>query len=201
MPLIATTVAFTVAEQLREGVEAVADWIYVDNSNVFIEGQRVSAVQAGMALDIWDALNNKILDHDYRMSFGKLYTFVAGTDPEETARAMLFGSRPPVNDAIWDLAKKAGFEVVTHDRNAANKEKKIDTGIVAALTRDAYRNAGEGDVFTIVSGDSDYVPAVEQLIADGFQVDVVFWEHAARELREACSNFISLNQHLAALRP
>lgn len=179
----------------------MADWIYVDNSNVFIEGKRVSAVRQGMALDIWEAMDNRILDHSYRMSFGKLYTFVAGTDPKETARAMLFGSRPPENDAIWDLAKKAGFEVITHDRNASNKEKKIDTGIVAELTRDAYRNAKKGDVFTIVSGDIDYVPAIENLIKDGFQVDVVFWDHAGRELREACSNFVSLNPHLDTLRP
>lgn len=81
------------------------------------------------------------------------------------------------------------------------EEKKIDTGIVAALTRDAYKSAQPGDVFTIVSGDSDYVPAVENLVSDGFQVDVVFWDHASRELKAACSNFISLNQHLDALRP
>jgi hypothetical protein len=35
------------------------------------------------------------------------------------------------------MAKRAGFEVITQDRNIANKEKKIDTGIVAAMTRDA----------------------------------------------------------------
>lgn len=179
----------------------MADWIYVDNSNVFIEGQRVSAVQQGMALDIYDAMTNRIIDTSYRISFGKLYQFIAGTDRMETARAMLFGSRPPQNDAIWDVAKRAGFEVITHDRNAANKEKKIDTGIVTEMTRDAYRNSAKGDVFTIVSGDSDYVPTVETLINDGFQVDVVFWDHAARELREACSNFISLNPHLNTLTP
>lgn len=179
----------------------MADWIYVDNSNVFIEGQRVSAVLSGMALDIHDALDNKVLDFNYRMSFGKLYKFVAGDDPAETARAMLFGSRPPKDDAIWDLAKRAGFEVVTHDRNAANREKKIDTGIVAALTRDAYKNAKQKDVFTIVSGDGDYVPAVENLRNDGFQVDVVFWDHASRELKSICSNFISLNPHIQSLRP
>ncbi|MFN4134958.1 MAG: NYN domain-containing protein [Novosphingobium sp.] len=179
----------------------MSDWIYVDNSNVFIEGQRVSAVVQGMALDIWDAFDNRILDFNYRMSFGKLYAFVAGTDRTETARAMLFGSRPPANDAIWDMAKRAGFEVITHDRNVANKEKKIDTGIVAEMMRDAYRNAKKGDVFTLVSGDNDYVPAVQNLINDGFQVDLVFWDHAGRELREACTNFISLNQHLDALRP
>ena len=179
----------------------MADWIYVDNSNVFIEGKRVSAVKNGSAMDIWEAMQNNILDNDYRVSFGKLYNFVAGARPNDTARAMLFGSRPPQNDAIWDIAKDAGFEVVVEDRNAANKEKKIDTGIVAALSRDAYRNSNDGDVFTLVSGDSDYVPAINLLIDDGIQVDVVFWEHAARELKDACSNFISLNDHLESLRP
>jgi hypothetical protein len=69
----------------------MADWIYVDNSNVFIEGQRVSAVAQGMALTIQDAFRNRVLDFGYRMSFGKLYKFVAGDNPAETARAMLFG--------------------------------------------------------------------------------------------------------------
>jgi uncharacterized LabA/DUF88 family protein len=178
----------------------MADWIYVDNSNVFIEGKRVSAVRQGLAMDIWDAFDHRIVDNDYRMSFGKLYQFVAGNNKAETARAMLFGSRPPQNDVIWEIAKKAGFEVVTHDRNVANKEKKIDTGLVAAMTRDAYKSASPGDIFTIVSGDNDYVPAVEQLREDGFQVDVVFWGHAGRELRETATNFISLDAHLDALR-
>ena len=102
------------------------DWIYVDNSNVFIEGQRVSAVKKGMSLDIYDAMENRSLDFSYKMSFGKLYEFVAGSDRNLVARAMLFGSRPPPNDGIWAMAAKAGFEVVVHDRNAANKEKKID---------------------------------------------------------------------------
>lgn len=176
------------------------DWIYVDNSNVFIEGQRVSAVSKGMALNVWDAHTNRVIDTTYRMSFGKLYQFVAGNNKAQTARAVLFGSRPPENDAIWNIAENAGFEVITEDRNASNKEKKIDTGIVAAMMRDAYKNASSDDVFTIVSGDGDYVPAVTQLIADGFRVDVVFWEHVSGELRHACSNFVSLNPMLDTLR-
>ena len=179
----------------------MADWIYVDNSNVFIEGQRVSAVRKGMATDIYQAMENNIIDRSYRISFGKLYQFIAGTDREETARAMLFGSRPPDNDIIWNMAKKAGFEVVVYDRNIKNKEKKIDTGIVAQMMKDAYKNAKLGDIFTLVSGDADYVPAIEELIGDGFQVDVVFWSHAAREIRDVCSNFIPLDDHLDMLMP
>jgi uncharacterized LabA/DUF88 family protein len=178
----------------------MSDWIYVDNSNVFIEGKRVSAVRNGLVPTIWDSVQHGVLDNTYRMSFGKLYQFVAGNNKATTARAMLFGSRPPQNDVIWQIAEQAGFEVIVQDRNAANKEKKIDTGIVAAMTRDAYKNANSGDIFTIVSGDNDYVPAVDQLIKDGFQVDVVFWGHAGRELREVATNFISLDPHLDALR-
>ncbi len=179
----------------------MADWIYVDNSNVFIEGKRVSAVQLGLASDIYEAMNYHILDNEYRMSFGKLYEFVAGNDPAECARALLFGSRPPENDAIWNIARRAGFEVHVEDRNFNNKEKKIDTGLVAALVKDAYRNSKEGDVFTIVSGDSDYVPAILELREDGFRVDVVFWDHVAPELKSVASNFYSLNPHLDNLRP
>ena len=74
--------------------------IYVDNSNVFIEAQRVSAVSKHMALNIYDAMNNRILDTTYRMDFGDLHYFLAGNDPTKIKRAMLFGSRPPKNDRL-----------------------------------------------------------------------------------------------------
>jgi hypothetical protein len=102
----------------------MADYIYVDNSNVYIEGKRVSAVAKGLAMNIYDAMNNRILDYEYTVSFGRLHEFVAGEDASKIARAVLFGSRPPPNDSIWKYAKQAGFELVLEDRNIANKEKK-----------------------------------------------------------------------------
>lgn len=175
----------------------MAEFVYVDNSNVFIEGQRVSAVSKGMAMNIYDAINNGVLDFSYRLDFGKLHEFAAGSDSSKIARAMLFGSRPPKNDTLWSLAKKAGFEVVVEDRNVKNKEKRIDTGIVAAMTRDAYTQADKDkDVITLVAGDGDYVPAVKQLKEDGYTVEVVFWSHAANDLKKACSKFISLDKYL-----
>ncbi|EQD40774.1 protein containing DUF88, partial [mine drainage metagenome] len=109
-------------------------------------------------------------------------------------RCMLFGSRPPPNDSLWQIARKAGFEVIVEDRNVANKEKKIDTGIVAAMTRDAYTITDKtADTITLVAGDADFVPSVRPLVEDGFNVEVVFWEHASKELKECCSKFTSLN--------
>jgi uncharacterized LabA/DUF88 family protein len=179
----------------------VADYVYVDNSNLYIEGRRVSAVQQGLAGDIYEAMNEGILDHGYTISFGKLHEFLCGTDKRTIRRAALFGSRPPPNDGIWAYAKRAGFELHLEDRNVKNKEKKIDTGIATLLTKDAYKQGiAAEDVFVLVAGDSDYVPTVHELKKDGYFVEVVFWDHASRELREAASRFVGLNKHLEHLR-
>ncbi|MGQ4810437.1 hypothetical protein NKDENANG_03903 [Candidatus Entotheonellaceae bacterium PAL068K] len=51
----------------------MAEFLYVDNSNVFIEGQRVSAVDKGQAKNMKHAIDEKILDRNYRLDFGKLH--------------------------------------------------------------------------------------------------------------------------------
>jgi len=182
------------------------DYVYVDNSNLYIEGRRVSAVAQGIAPNIIQAMRDGIFDHGYTISFGKLHEFLFGADKKQVKRAALFGSRPPPNDGIWQYAERAGFELHLEDRNYANKEKKIDTGIATLLTKDAYKSDAyrngkpQDDTFTIVAGDSDYVPTIKELQADGFKVEVVFWNHAARELREVASKFIGLDQYLETLR-
>jgi hypothetical protein len=98
------------------------DYIYVDNSNLYIEGRRVSAVANGLAESIVDAMNDGIFDHGYTMSFGKLHEFLTGNDLTKIKRVALFGSRPPPNDSIWRHAKAAGFELHMEDRNYVNNE-------------------------------------------------------------------------------
>ena len=179
----------------------MADYIYVDNSNLYIEGRRTSAVAHGLAESIHEAMNEGILDHGYTISFGKLHEFLCGTDKRAIRRAALFGSRPPPNDGIWTFAKSAGFELHLEDRNVKNREKKIDTGIATLLTKDAYKHGKPGeDVFVLVAGDGDYVPTINELRADGYFVEVVFWDHASRELKDAASRFVGLNTHLEHLR-
>lgn len=177
----------------------MANFLYVDNSNVWIEGMHVAAVANGIAPTIWDALENGICDYSWKIDFGKLYQF-AGGDKKDVGRAVLYGSRPPKNDSLWSVAKAKGFEVVVYDRNAANKEKKVDTSIAADMIADSYELMDpKKDEVTLVSGDRDLVPAVEKLCKRKFKVDLVFWDHASGELRAACTNFISLNQYLALI--
>jgi len=182
------------------------DYIYVDNSNLYIEGRRVAAVASGIVSNIIEAMNNGILDQGYTISFGKLHEFLCGSDKRHIKRAALFGSRPPPNDGIWQYAKRAGFELHLEDRNWANKEKRIDTGIATLMIKDAYKSDGyrsgnpKADVFVLVAGDSDYVPVIDELKKDGFDVEVVFWNHAAKQLKDAASKFIGLDQYMENLR-
>lgn len=69
------------------------------------------------------------------------------------------------------------------------------------FTKDSYERMKPGkDELTLVAGDSDYVPIVEDLVERAFKFDVAFWDHASRELRTTCSKFISLNKYLEHLR-
>ena len=67
--------------------------------------------------------------------------------------------------------------------------------------RDAYKRIDpQSDVITLVAGDRDCVPAFEALRADGFGVELFLWDHASKDLRETCENFVSLNAHVAYLQ-
>lgn len=182
----------------------MSEWVYVDNSNIFIEGQRVKAVSSGQVPNIYAAMNQGILDPTYKIDFGRLHDFIAGNEANNIKRCMLFGSRPPENDSLWEVARKAGFEVVVEDKNVANKEKKIDTGIVTAVMKDAYTTVDKtNDTITLVAGDGDFVPPVRTLVENGYNVEVVFWSHASAELKQEASKFIDLDSmvdHLAFSR-
>jgi uncharacterized LabA/DUF88 family protein len=178
----------------------MANLLYVDNSNVWIEGMHVAAVASGMVPDLWTAQENNVCDTNWKLDFGKLFQF-AGGDRAQVKRAVLFGSRPPPNDSVWDAARRNGFEPVVYDRNVRNKEKKIDTDVVATMMEDSYERLDrDADEMTLVAGDADYVPMIEKLRARGIRVHVVFWDHASREIRAAASQFTSLNQYLDHLR-
>ena len=172
-------------------------FIYIDNSNLFIEGQRASAIKRGDN-------SGQTLDHDYRIDYGKLYTFVTQNGDDEISRVLLVGSRPPPNDSLWAFAESVGFELIIRNRNAANKEKGVDTALAHEMASDAYCGDGPANhKILLVSGDGDFAPPVEVLVKAGFIIEVVFWTRASAELKQVCSNFTTLDPHLdkIALHP
>ena len=175
------------------------NFTYVDNSNVFIEGQRVSAVTQGQAENIIDAMNRRVIDYRWRLDYGALHDIACG-QPAEIGASYLWGSPPP-GDSFWRMVERYGFRVTTYDRNAAGKEKKVDVAIAHQITKDAYSGVIKKgvDEITLVAGDKDYVPVVQDLVANGHVFDVAFWNHAARELKEAASKFVPLDGYLDVL--
>ncbi len=178
----------------------MAKYVYVDNSNVWIEGMRVAAVEHGMAFDIFDAAERKVVDYDWKYDFGKMLELVGGKR-NGLKKAILFGSRPPQNDSLWNAARLGGFEVIVEDRNAQNHEKKIDTGLSVRMMEDSYELIDKAeDEMILVAGDKDYVPVIASIVRRDIRVVVFFWDHAVAELKNMSSEFCSLNPHVDQLK-
>ena len=179
----------------------MSKYVYVDNSNVWIEGMRVSAVERGLAFDVYDASSRNIVDYDWKYDFGKLLEIVAGPK-NNLKRAVLYGSRPPQNDSLWQAAQQCGFETIIMDRNVQNREKKIDVSITVTIMADSYSliQNKEEDEMILIAGDSDYVPLVEEVVRRGIKLSVWFWEHASYELKKAATSFVALDPYIDEMR-
>lgn len=173
-------------------------YTYVDNSNLYIEGTRISAVKQGLASNIFDAMNNGIVDRTWQIDYGKLHAFLCGTLKSEIGGARLWGSPPP-SDTFWGMVKSKGFDVETFDKSRSGREKKVDVAIAHRMTKDAYTIIKKEDELTLVAGDKDFVPVVEDLTLEGFKVVVMFWGHAAQELKDVSTSFINLDSHFQYL--
>ena len=107
----------------------MSSYVYVDNSNVWIEGRHIAAVKAGLAASLDEAQETNI-SAPWSYDFGKLLSF-AGGEAEKIKRAVLFGSRPPKNDSLWNSAKEKGFEVKLYEDSAVGMND-LKLGRIAA---------------------------------------------------------------------
>jgi len=84
--------------------------------------------------------------------------------------------------------------------NEYTTEKRVDTRLVAELIHYAANNAYDAAV--LVSGDDDFVPAVEAVNALGKQVWVATWsaEELSTDLRVRCFGHINLSEGIATFR-
>jgi len=79
-------------------------------------------------------------------------------------------------------------------------EKRVDTRLVADIIQ--YAAIGAFDAAVLVSGDDDFVPAVEAVNSLGKQVWVATWsaEELSKDLRVRCFGRIHLNEGVASFR-
>ncbi|MEU8178677.1 NYN domain-containing protein [Microbispora hainanensis] len=172
-------------------------YVYVDNSNIWIEGQRIQAVRQGLVPDIRTALRDRIVA-PWTYDFGRLYELACPAG-EQIGRSILYGSRPPANDSIWQRARDAEFQVEVFDRSIhTNKEKQVDIALSTTMMEDSFKHmrADNGDIAVLVAGDGDFLPTMRSLQSRSIGVRVVSWSHAvSRELRNTADEFIDLDPH------
>lgn len=141
--------------------------IVIDNSNVFIEGQKFSAKQKGIVKA--NPEDKDICDPSWRIDFGKLLAQVA--EGKTVTHAILVGSRPPHNDFIWEAARRSGFVVTVHDRDFSGKEKAVDTELVAQAT-EIVCTSTEPAILKLLSGDRDFIPLINIASRRGWETEM-----------------------------
>ncbi|PRP77922.1 hypothetical protein PROFUN_08456 [Planoprotostelium fungivorum] len=148
--------------------------IFVDNSNLWIEGMKVAARAAGLETE---------QDPRWRIFPSKLHQLIC--NGRRATFAKLWGSIPPPNPALWDKIGEI-FEVDVSKRSSwTNREKQVDVKIGHCAGRHLERVVANhlqlNTVFVIVSGDGDFKDTVEEIIKEGIRVEVWSWRSSLSE--------------------
>lgn len=159
--------------------------VFVDNSNIWIEGKKVSGQALTPPVDS---------DYWYRLDAGKLLNHVL-KGRKLAAAPYLYGSIPPPNDTVWEKIRKAGYDVKLFERNIRNKEKGLDMEIGLDMN-DVSRDVAPAGTMILVAGDADYVPVLKRLIGRGWKVEVYYWSNAAEKLVAEASVFEELDPNV-----
>lgn len=130
-----------------------------------------------------------------KVNFGALLTHcVSG---RKLIRAIAYVVRGPqsIDDNFFSALAHQGFEVKAKELQVfAGGTKKGDWDV--GLVIDAIKMSRALDVVILVSGDGDYIPAVQYLQFHGVLVEVAaFGETASSNLREVADDFLDISKN------
>ena len=141
-------------------------FIYVDDSNMWIEAKKLAAKQ----------LNLKCVeDPRLRLDIGRVADVVASD--RDVAWGVLYGSEPPPIDSVWEKIRERGWKVITSKRSRfTNKEKQVDHQMVADITALVSDSGVAKGKIVIVSGDADVIPAIKEGLTKKWSFEIWMWE-------------------------
>jgi hypothetical protein len=174
--------------------------LVIDNSNIYIQGQKVAARKQRMS---------KLQDFGYRIDFKKIVAHVLmyaeskGLRSSVTpAEAYLYGSKKiDLQEPTWtNSLSKAKIDGKIISRYQDGKEKGVDMSLsLDRLQRDRnalmayahFKLIDEGELtrrhYIVLGGDSDYAMTVKKLLRSSFQVIVAGWKECiAGDYRQMC---------------
>ena len=151
--------------------------------------------RVGVFVDVQNLYYSAKNIYQAKVDFGKLLTHVVAG--RKLIRAIAYVIRGPqsIDDKFFSALSKLGFEVKSKDLQVfAGGTKKGDWDV--GLVIDAIKMTRSLDVVILISGDGDYIPAVEYLQYHGVQVEVAaFAETASGKLREVADDFIDISKN------
>jgi uncharacterized LabA/DUF88 family protein len=157
-------------------------FIFVDNSNLWIEGKKISGRQAKPPVPS---------NYGFRIEYGRLLQHVLN-GRELAAVPMLYGSEPPPNDSVWKIIRAKGFDVKVFKRTIFNKEKGVDMRMGLDIQKLVLRSNEKATV-AIVAGDADFIQVVDDVRAEGWRIEAWYWSNAAMDLKRAVDRFEELD--------
>ncbi|KAM0276405.1 hypothetical protein ACHAQH_006757, partial [Verticillium albo-atrum] len=174
-------------------------WLFVDDSNIWIEAQK--AVAAGNTR--LPKLADRDRDPRLRINIGKLADRLCRG--RVRGLSSLYGSRPPPNDTVWAAFKRFDFELHIFDKNLKNKEKEVDTEMAADIVERATElrvgakndknmsNAKENSIFVVITGDRDMIPPIRKVLSADIRVELWGWRSGiAKDYYRLCSEYPGL---------
>lgn len=145
-------------------------YVFVDNSNLFIEGKK--AVADREALGTWRLQRSYRELQEMRLDYGALINNILG-DRKLGQAPFIVGTRPPQSDSLWRSWREQGMAVEVLDRNCINQEKAVDATLIVEAMEVLYTK--EKGVVVLIAGDGDFKPLLHKVIAKGWETEVYFW--------------------------
>jgi len=135
-------------------------YLFIDNSNVYIQGKKVTARR------------EDVNEHLVQIDYGKLVE-TAQDGRRMGAVPVVVGSIPPPKDTIWAKLRNLGYSVTVFERNFLNREKEVDSEVSLRIS-DTIHSYVPGTV-VLIAGDGDYGPIFRRVLDKNWRIEIWFW--------------------------
>ena len=153
-------------------------FIYWDNSNIFLEAQRLAE----------ERNNGPDARYRVRVNFSNMLRLAHADRPVE--RAYAAGSVPPEMRQLWNRLEAQGVEVHLFDRgNSASGEQEIpDRVLQLRMLEDALDYDETPGVVVLLTGDgagylegAGFHRTLERMHRRGWRVEILSWAHSTNQ--------------------
>lgn len=150
--------------------------------------------RVGVFIDVQNLYYSAKNLYNSKVNFGKILEKAVAGRQLIRAFAYVINADIPEQQSFFEALSKSGFEVKSKDIQlfpGGVKKGDWDVGIVT----DMIRMGPKLDVMVLVSGDGDYVPALEYLRNQGHLIEVIaFGKSTSAKLVAEADEFVDLDQ-------